>query len=105
MEDKQIKRPSMKVLSDELLARIVEEAKDVLEETGVVVYNEEGLKILSDSGARTDPSELKAYIPRNLVETALKSVQAKFPICRQTRFTILKTPALNHLFTFIVLLP
>jgi len=38
MEDRQIKRPSIKILSDELLERIVEEAKDVLEETGVMVY-------------------------------------------------------------------
>ena len=74
MEDKQIKRPSMKLLSDDLLERIVEEAKDVLEETGVLVYNEEGLKILGEGGARINPAELKAYIPRNLVEAALKSV-------------------------------
>ena len=64
----------MKVLSDDLLERIVEEAKDVLEETGVLVYNEEGLKILGEGGARINPAELKAYIPRNLVEAALKSV-------------------------------
>ncbi|HFB06961.1 MAG TPA: hypothetical protein ENJ92_00805 [Chloroflexi bacterium] len=38
MEDRQIKRPSIKILSDELLERIVEEAKDVLEQTGVMVY-------------------------------------------------------------------
>ena len=31
MKDEQIRRPSMKILSDELLERIVEEAKDVLE--------------------------------------------------------------------------
>ena len=80
MKDKQIKRPSMKVLSDELLERIVEEAKDVLEQTGVMVYNEEGLKILGDGGARTNPSELKAYIPRKLVEAALKSVPSSVQI-------------------------
>ncbi len=73
MESKQLKRPSMKLLSDDLLQRIVEEAKDVLEEIGVRVYNEEGLKILADGGARTNPAEFKAYIPRNLVEAALKS--------------------------------
>jgi len=31
MEDEQIRRPSMKILSNELLERIVGEAKDVLE--------------------------------------------------------------------------
>jgi len=56
MESKQIKRPSMKLLSDDLLERIVEEAKDVLEETGVLVHNEEGLKILGEGGAQINPT-------------------------------------------------
>ena len=68
------KRPLVKLLSTEFIERIIEEAKDVLEKTGVWVENKEGLELLGNGGARIDRGKEKAFIPKRLVEESLKSV-------------------------------
>ncbi|HUV45739.1 MAG TPA: trimethylamine methyltransferase family protein [Dehalococcoidia bacterium] len=67
-------RPRINLLSKELIERIIEEAKDVLEKVGVWVESEEALELLGNGGARIDKGKKRAFIPRNLVEESLKSV-------------------------------
>jgi len=74
------KRPLVSLLSAEFIERIIEEAKDVLEKTGVWVQNEEGLELLGNGGAQIDRGKSKAFIPRRLVEESLKSVPSSVKI-------------------------
>jgi len=64
VKENNTKRPLVSLLSTEFIERIVEEAKDVLEKTGVWVENKEGLELLGNGGARIDRGKEKAYIPR-----------------------------------------
>ncbi len=64
----------IRLLSTEFIEKIVEEAKDVLEKTGVWVQNKEGLELLGNGGAQIDWGKEKAFIPKELVEESLKSV-------------------------------
>jgi len=68
------KRPLVTLLSTEFIERVIEEAKYVLEKIGVWVENKEGLELLGNGGAQIDRGKEKAFIPRRLVEEALKSV-------------------------------
>ena len=64
------------LLTTEFIERIIEEAKDVLEKTGVWMQSKEGLELLGNGGARIDRGKSKAFIPRRLVEESLKSAQS-----------------------------
>jgi len=68
------KRPLVSLLTTEFIERIIEEAKDVLEKTGVWMQSKEGLELLGNGGARIDRGKSKAFIPKRLVEESLKSV-------------------------------
>ena len=68
------KRPMTSLLGTEFIERIIEEAKDVLEQVGVWVENGETLELLGNGGARIDKVNKKAFIPKKLVEESLKSV-------------------------------
>jgi len=68
------KRPLVSLLTTEFIERIIGEAKDVLEKTGVWMQSKEGLELLGNGGARIDRGKSKAFIPRRLVEESLKSV-------------------------------
>ena len=61
------KRPLVSLLSAELVGRIVEEAKDVLEKVGVWVESEGALELLGSGGARIDLEGKRAFIPKRLV--------------------------------------
>ncbi len=73
-QKKNTKRPLVSLLNKKFIERILEEAKDVLEKTGVWVENEEGLELLGNGSARVDRGTGKVFIPKRLVEEALKSV-------------------------------
>ncbi|GAI99635.1 unnamed protein product, partial [marine sediment metagenome] len=74
------KRPLVRLLSTEFIERIIEEAKDILEKTGVRMQNEEGLELLGNGGAQTDRGKEKAFIPKRLVEESLKSAPSSIKI-------------------------
>ena len=74
------KRPVVRLLTTGFIDRIIEEAKDVLEKTGVWVENKEGLELLGNGGARIDRGKEKAFISRRLVEESLKSVPSSVKI-------------------------
>ena len=70
------KRPMVSLLTTGLIEKIVEEAKDALEQTGVLMRDDEGLELLGNGGARIDKVRRMAFIPRRLVEASLKTVPA-----------------------------
>jgi trimethylamine--corrinoid protein Co-methyltransferase len=65
-------RPRLNLLNRELLERIIEEAQDVLAQTGVLVENSQAQELLRDSGCHCEGNRI--CIPPTLVEKALKTV-------------------------------
>jgi trimethylamine--corrinoid protein Co-methyltransferase len=67
-------RPTMSMLRNEDVERIISGAYDLLATTGVKIIHQEALQILSDHGASVDFSAQVATMPRDLVEKCLKTV-------------------------------
>jgi trimethylamine--corrinoid protein Co-methyltransferase len=65
------RRPKLDMLSESFMDQIVSEALDVLKNTGVLVENEEGLRLLADAGCECRGQTVS--IKDNLVEESLKT--------------------------------
>jgi trimethylamine---corrinoid protein Co-methyltransferase len=68
-------RPSVRMLSDALAGRIIDEAFDVLTHTGVLVENSRAASLLIEYGAARSPSG-RVLLPRGLVESSLATAPA-----------------------------
>ncbi|MDZ7294835.1 MAG: trimethylamine methyltransferase family protein [candidate division KSB1 bacterium] len=66
-------RPFISIISEQLVRRVIDEAMDVLEKVGVMVEHEEGRRLLTDAGARSEPGFSQIKIPRGLVEQSIAS--------------------------------
>ncbi|UCE40438.1 MAG: trimethylamine methyltransferase family protein [Candidatus Aminicenantes bacterium] len=64
-------RPKLELLSREFIEKIIEEAYQVLENTGIFVENTEALSLLSDAGMRIDDFLHRAYLTPELVKQCL----------------------------------
>jgi trimethylamine--corrinoid protein Co-methyltransferase len=71
-------RPQFKILSDELVEKIIAEGFELLQDPGVRVHNREALDLLADAGADVDVDSQIAYIPRDIVERALETAPSDF---------------------------
>lgn len=71
-------QPKLTLLSDEIVARILEEAYELLLKPGIKVQNEEARELLAKAGAKIDPKTHVAQIPASLVQKALESVPREF---------------------------
>ena len=65
--------PMLEVIDNQKVERILAEAYTVLEKVGVLIENEEAIKLLKSAGARVDGSLRKAYFSFSLVEKCVKS--------------------------------
>jgi trimethylamine---corrinoid protein Co-methyltransferase len=72
--------PRLRVLSDELVSTIVEEAFALLVDPGVRVHNAEALGLLADAGAEVDLGKQVARIPESLVRRALEMAPSEFTL-------------------------
>lgn len=73
-------RPKLSFLSDDLIARIVSEARDVLGRVGVAVHNEEAFGLLGDHGAKADSATKRVLFPADVLDRALKTVPRSFKL-------------------------
>ena len=71
-------RPKLTLLSDEIIARILAEAYELLLKPGIKVQNEEARDMLRREGVVIDPETHVAQIPASLVQRALESVPREF---------------------------
>ncbi len=71
-------RPTLRLLDDGLIERIVDEARDLVETLGVAVHNAGVLDLLADHGARVDRQTSRAYLPGALVDRALETAPSGF---------------------------
>jgi len=73
-------RPTLRLLSDELIRQILAEAYDILEHLGVEVHNPGLLDLLAEHGARVDRATNRAFLPEPLVRRALSTSPRSFKL-------------------------
>ena len=71
-------RPTLSVLSPELLDRIVDEAKRVLAETGMEIRGHEMRRRLLEAGLPTNAAGDRVLFPREVVERAIATAPSSF---------------------------
>jgi len=71
-------QPKLTLLSDEIIARILQEAYELLLKPGIKVQNEEARDLLAKAGVKIDIGTQVAQIPASLVHKALESVPREF---------------------------
>ena len=71
-------QPKLTLLSDDIIARILGEAYELLIKPGIKVQNAEARELLAKAGATIDPKTDVAQIPASLVHKALESVPRDF---------------------------
>ncbi|MEA3376217.1 MAG: trimethylamine methyltransferase family protein [Chloroflexota bacterium] len=71
-------RPQFRLLTDELVERIIAEGFELLMDPGVRVHNDEALELLADAGAQVDFDAQVAHVPRPIVEDALEAAHSAF---------------------------
>jgi trimethylamine---corrinoid protein Co-methyltransferase len=71
-------RPTLKFLSEDTVAQIIQEGIGVLNEPGVRVHNHTALALLAEAGASVDFSEQVARIPESLIHQSLESAPQEF---------------------------
>jgi trimethylamine---corrinoid protein Co-methyltransferase len=73
-------RPTLRFLEDELIGRIVDEARDLLKTLGVTVQNAEVLSLLGDHGARVDLAASHVKLTDEILDRALASAPGSFKL-------------------------
>ncbi len=66
-------RPSFRLLSTELIERIISEARDILCNLGVEIHNDGILSMLSDHGANVDSGRKHVLFTADILDTALEA--------------------------------
>jgi len=64
-------RPVLRLLSDELIERIISEARDILCKLGVEIHNSALLSMLSDHGAAVDHGKMHVLFNDDIIDRAL----------------------------------
>jgi trimethylamine--corrinoid protein Co-methyltransferase len=73
-------RPSIRALDDDLIVRIVEEAKRILSETGVEVRGPVLRERLLDAGLPLDPTGERLLFPHEVVDRAIEQAPSSFTL-------------------------
>ncbi len=73
-------RPTVRFLDDELLERIIAEARATLCRLGVEIHNGGILSLLSDHGARVIAETNRAYLTEEMIDDALWTVPGGFAL-------------------------
>jgi trimethylamine--corrinoid protein Co-methyltransferase len=73
-------RPTLRFLDDELITRIVDEARELLRTLGVTIHNDEVLSLLGDHGAEVDSAQQLVTLTDTIIERALESAPSSFKL-------------------------
>lgn len=77
-------RPRLRMLSEDLVKKIVDEALGLLEKTGVFVENKEAHKLLKEAGQKMDEAAQRIFISPHLVQDALAAAPKSITLYDQT---------------------
>ena len=73
-------RPTLNIISDELIVRILDEAKRIMAEKGMEIRGENLRARLLDHGLQTDASGDRILFPAELVDRAVESAPSSFTL-------------------------
>jgi len=73
-------RPTLRLLQDELIDKIIAEARDVLCTLGVEIHNQSVLSLLTDHGAKVDGAAWNARLREDLIDKTLNTVPHTFKL-------------------------
>ena len=73
-------RPTLRLLEDELIDRIIAEAREVLCKLGVKIQNKPVLGMLADHGAEVNEDSWNARLTADLIDKALGTVPRSFKL-------------------------
>ncbi|MFC1574565.1 trimethylamine methyltransferase family protein [Gemmatimonadota bacterium] len=73
-------RPTLRFLDDQLITRIVDEARGLLKTLGVTIHNPELVSALGDHGAEIDASAEHVTFTDDLIDQALKTAPGSFQL-------------------------
>jgi trimethylamine--corrinoid protein Co-methyltransferase len=71
-------RPKIKFLNDELILKIISEAKEILCTLGIEIHNSAVLSLLSDFGAKIDFDKSHVVFTEDLINKSLETVPSSF---------------------------
>ena len=71
-------RPTLRLLDDGLIERILSEARDLLGSLGVEIHNPSVLELLGAHGARVEKQTARAFFDAAIVDRALASAPREF---------------------------
>jgi trimethylamine--corrinoid protein Co-methyltransferase len=73
-------RPILKFLSEELIERIISEARDILCKLGTTIHNRQVLELLAGHGAEVDLKNFQVKYTQSIIDKALKTVPSSFKL-------------------------
>lgn len=73
-------RPTLRLLSDELVARILGEARQILCRLGIEVHNRAALELLGDAGAEVDLGRQHARFTTDLLDRCIRTAPRSFKL-------------------------
>ncbi len=73
-------RPSVRFLTDELIQKIIDEARPLLCQLGVEIHNDTVLSLLGDHGARIDQAKNHVWFTNDIIDKSLKSAPNSFKL-------------------------
>jgi trimethylamine--corrinoid protein Co-methyltransferase len=76
-------QPQLRILSPDLVPRIIDEAFQLLLNPGIMVKHKEARILLADAGARVDKEREVVQIPRDVAQKALRTVPKEFYLFNQ----------------------
>lgn len=71
-------RPKLRFLSDELIEKIISEARDLLYNLGVEIHNKNAVDLLTGYGAKFDKAKDRVYFTPDIIDKSLKSARSSF---------------------------
>ena len=73
-------RPKIRFLNDELILKIISEAKEILCTLGIEIHNNSILSLLSDSGTKTDMDKSHVVFTEDIINKSLKTIPHSFKL-------------------------
>ena len=73
-------RPTLNILSDELIKKVLDEARRIMAETGVEIRGDNLRQRLLDHGLTTDKTGKRVLFPANVVDDAIASTPKSFTL-------------------------
>src|SRR5208282_3670801 len=73
-------RPTIRLLQDELIERIIAEAQELLSKLGVDIHNHGVLSLLADHGADVNADTWNVRLTEDIIDRALATVPHSFKL-------------------------